>query len=136
MWQQGVSLSLFLDFVLHNVFNVFSSAMRCQISFLQISAYRPHILFRVWSWSSTNKSLGCIRTTLQEHLGEWPGPVIEEETNEVVSMHSGFWFYTIGQRSGLDLGHLPNGPWCACHQRCCVNNHPDGLYLAFHMGGL
>lgn len=48
---------------------------------------------------------------LQEHLGEWPGPVIEEETNRIVSMHSGFWFYTIGQRSGLDLGHLPNGPW-------------------------
>jgi tRNA U34 2-thiouridine synthase MnmA/TrmU len=48
---------------------------------------------------------------VQEHLGEWPGPVIEEESNKVVATHQGFWFYTIGQRSGLDLGHLENGPW-------------------------
>jgi tRNA U34 2-thiouridine synthase MnmA/TrmU len=48
---------------------------------------------------------------VQEHLGEWPGPVIEEESNMVVATHQGFWFYTIGQRSGLDLGHLENGPW-------------------------
>ena len=47
----------------------------------------------------------------QEHLGEWPGPVVEEESGEVVALHKGFWFYTIGQRSGLDLGTLPNGPW-------------------------
>lgn len=60
-------------------------------------------------------------TLLQEHLGEWIGPVIEEETNKVVATHKGFWFYTIGQRSGLDLGHLPNGPWCAAiHCSCCV----------------
>jgi tRNA-5-taurinomethyluridine 2-sulfurtransferase len=48
---------------------------------------------------------------MQEQLGQWPGPIIEEETNKVVALHEGFWFYTIGQRSGLDLGHLPNGPW-------------------------
>jgi tRNA U34 2-thiouridine synthase MnmA/TrmU len=49
----------------------------------------------------------------QAHLGEWPGPIIEEETNEVVAVHNGFWFYTIGQRSGLNLGRLENGPWYA-----------------------
>lgn len=52
---------------------------------------------------------------VQEHLGEWPGPVIEAESNRVVAMHPGFWFYTIGQRSGLDLGHLENGPWYVLH---------------------
>lgn len=49
---------------------------------------------------------------MQAHLGEWPGPIIEDETDEVVAFHKGFWFYTVGQRSGLDLGHLDNGPWC------------------------
>lgn len=48
---------------------------------------------------------------VQEHLGVWKGPIIEEESNTVVGSHDGFWFYTIGQRSGLDLGTLPNGPW-------------------------
>ena len=50
---------------------------------------------------------------VKEHLGVWRGPVIEEESNQVVALHDGFWFYTIGQRSGLNVGDLPNGPWCA-----------------------
>jgi tRNA-5-taurinomethyluridine 2-sulfurtransferase len=48
---------------------------------------------------------------MQEHLGRWPGPIIDEESGRAVAVHQGFWFYTIGQRSGLDLGDLPNGPW-------------------------
>lgn len=61
---------------------------------------------------------------MQAHLGEWPGPVIDADTDEVVATHKGSWFYTIGQRSGLDLGQLENGPWCAsalalrCHRSC------------------
>lgn len=42
------------------------------------------------------------------HAGEWPGPFVEEETNEVVGYHKGFWFHTVGQRKGVPLS---GGPW-------------------------
>jgi len=45
---------------------------------------------------------------VREHLGEWPGLIVEEETGRQLGFHRGFWFYTIGQRSGL---LLPDGPW-------------------------
>lgn len=43
-----------------------------------------------------------------EHLGKYPGPIIEEETSTVLGQHDGYWFHTIGQRQGLGLSH---GPW-------------------------
>lgn len=45
---------------------------------------------------------------VKEHLGEWPGLLVEAETSQVVGMHQGYWFYTVGQRSGIKL---PGGPW-------------------------
>lgn len=45
---------------------------------------------------------------IKRHLGERPGPVIEIETGKKIGEHSGFWFYTIGQRKGLGLS---GGPW-------------------------
>jgi tRNA (5-methylaminomethyl-2-thiouridylate)-methyltransferase len=45
---------------------------------------------------------------IKEHLGEWPGPLVEAETGEVVGYHDGYWFYTVGQRKGIGL---PGGPW-------------------------
>ena len=45
---------------------------------------------------------------IREHLGEWPGPLIDRDTGEVVGYHSGYWFYTVGQRKGIGL---PGGPW-------------------------
>lgn len=49
------------------------------------------------------------RTLLRrKHLGEWPGPIVEEESNEVVGFHHGFWFHTVGQRKGIALS---GGPW-------------------------
>ncbi|KAI7843379.1 hypothetical protein COHA_002977 [Chlorella ohadii] len=45
---------------------------------------------------------------VREHLGEWPGPIVEEETEEVVGYHRGFWFHTVGQRKGIPLS---GGPW-------------------------
>ncbi|GAB4819907.1 hypothetical protein N2152v2_006953 [Parachlorella kessleri] len=45
---------------------------------------------------------------VKEHLGEWPGPFVEEETQEVVGYHKGFWFHTVGQRKGVPLS---GGPW-------------------------
>ena len=45
---------------------------------------------------------------IKEHLGEWPGPIIEEESGAVLGYHQGFWFHTVGQRKGI---HLSGGPW-------------------------
>eukprot|EP00775_Hariotina_reticulata_P007853 gene7853-biopygen9702 len=45
---------------------------------------------------------------VKEHLGEWPGLLVEEESDTVVGVHDGYWFYTVGQRGGIKL---PGGPW-------------------------
>ena len=45
---------------------------------------------------------------VEEHLGRWPGLIVEEETGEAQGFHRGVWFHTIGQRQGL---RLPDGPW-------------------------
>ena len=38
---------------------------------------------------------------LAEHLGEWPGPIVDQDTGGVLGYHRGFWFHTIGQRKGV-----------------------------------
>lgn len=45
---------------------------------------------------------------IKHHIGTRVGPIIEFETGKTVGEHEGFWFYTIGQRSGL---RLSGGPW-------------------------
>lgn len=45
---------------------------------------------------------------VKHYLGEKDGEIREESSGEVLGQHKGFWFHTIGQRSGLGLG---NGPW-------------------------
>jgi len=56
--------------------------------------------------------LTCLPTAIalacREHLGEWPGPIVEEESGEVIGYHRGFWFHTVGQRKGIPLS---GGPW-------------------------
>lgn len=54
--------------------------------------------------------LGKIKFTdfIKHHLGELEGEIIDIDTNKVLGKHKGFYFYTIGQRSGLRLG---GGPW-------------------------
>ncbi len=42
------------------------------------------------------------------HLGEHPGDMVDFETGKVMGKHSGYYYYTIGQRSGLGLS---GGPW-------------------------
>jgi tRNA-specific 2-thiouridylase len=45
---------------------------------------------------------------IKHHLGEIEGEIIDIDTNKVLGKHRGYYFYTIGQRSGLRLG---GGPW-------------------------
>jgi tRNA (5-methylaminomethyl-2-thiouridylate)-methyltransferase len=45
---------------------------------------------------------------VKHHLGEIEGEIIDIDSNKVMGKHRGYYFYTIGQRSGLRLG---GGPW-------------------------
>ena len=45
---------------------------------------------------------------IKHHLGEIRGDIVDINTNKKLGTHSGYYFYTIGQRSGLKLG---GGPW-------------------------
>lgn len=45
---------------------------------------------------------------IKHHLGELEGDIVDVDTNKVMGKHPGYYYYTIGQRSGLKLG---GGPW-------------------------
>jgi len=45
---------------------------------------------------------------IKQHLGEKKGDIIVSETGEKIGEHEGYYYFTIGQRSGLKLG---GGPW-------------------------
>ncbi len=45
---------------------------------------------------------------IRHHLGEFKGEIIDIDTNKIMGEHDGYYYYTIGQRSGLKLG---GGPW-------------------------
>jgi tRNA-specific 2-thiouridylase len=45
---------------------------------------------------------------IRRYLGEKSGKIVELETGEILGEHKGYWFHTIGQRRGLQLG---GGPW-------------------------
>jgi len=43
-----------------------------------------------------------------QHLGTCPGSFVDADTGRRVGTHNGVWFYTIGQRKGIQLS---GGPW-------------------------
>lgn len=45
---------------------------------------------------------------IKHHLGELKGDIINADTNEKMGEHNGYYYFTIGQRSGLGLS---GGPW-------------------------
>jgi len=45
---------------------------------------------------------------LERYVGKKSGKIIEKESGKILGEHNGFWFHTIGQRSGLNLA---GGPW-------------------------
>jgi len=45
---------------------------------------------------------------IKYHLGELPGEIIELETGKILGKHPGYYYFTIGQRSGIGLS---GGPW-------------------------
>ena len=48
------------------------------------------------------------RDFVRFHLGEKRGEIVEKKSGSIKGEHRGYWFYTIGQRHGLQLG---GGPW-------------------------
>ncbi len=48
------------------------------------------------------------RDFLKHYLGEKEGELLEYETDNILGSHSGFWYYTIGQRQNI---RLSGGPW-------------------------
>ena len=52
---------------------------------------------------------------VKHHLGEIKGDILEFETGKKMGIHNGYYFYTIGQRSGLGLS---GGPWYVVKKRC------------------
>lgn len=45
---------------------------------------------------------------IKHHLGEVEGDIIDINSGKILGNHPGYYYYTIGQRSGLKLG---GGPW-------------------------
>jgi tRNA-specific 2-thiouridylase len=45
---------------------------------------------------------------IKHHLGEIEGEIIDIDSGKVMGKHPGYYYFTIGQRSGLGLG---GGPW-------------------------
>lgn len=45
---------------------------------------------------------------IKHHLGELEGDIIDIDSGKTMGKHKGYYYYTIGQRSGLRLG---GGPW-------------------------
>ena len=45
---------------------------------------------------------------VRHYLGEREGRIIDSESGRILGTHKGYWFYTIGQRTGLGLS---DGPW-------------------------
>jgi tRNA-specific 2-thiouridylase len=64
--------------------------------------------------------LGKIRYPdfIRHYLGEREGPIVERESGKELGRHQGYWFHTIGQRTGLGLG---NGPWYVSAKDCRRN---------------
>ena len=64
--------------------------------------------------------LGQIKFTdfIKFHLGEIKGDIINIDTNKKLGEHSGYYYFTIGQRSGLGLS---GGPWFVV-KKDIVNN--------------
>jgi len=54
--------------------------------------------------------LGQIKFTefIKHHLGIKKGEIVDANSGKVMGEHDGYYYYTIGQRSGLGLG---GGPW-------------------------
>ena len=70
---------------------------------------------------------------LHHYLGKNSGNIIQREGGKILGTHDGFWFYTIGQRTGLGLSA---GPWYVVDKNCEENivyvSHQKDIDMAFY----
>jgi tRNA-specific 2-thiouridylase len=88
------------------------------IGFMQKKQVREYALENNLATAKRKDSQGIcflgkisFRDFIKEHLGTKKGKFIEKETGEELGEHDGFYFYTIGQRRGVDIN---GGPWYVC----------------------
>ncbi|MBU4689862.1 tRNA 2-thiouridine(34) synthase MnmA [Mycoplasma zalophidermidis] len=62
---------------------------------------------------------------LQNYIPAQPGNIVEIKTNKVVGRHDGCYYYTLGQRKGLNLGGMTEP-----HYVCGHNVKENILYVA------
>ncbi len=65
---------------------------------------------------------------IKHHLGVKQGEFIEKETGKVLGLHEGYYFYTIGQRRGVEVN---NGPWYVVGKDVSSNQ----VFLSHGFGG-
>jgi len=71
------------------------------------------------------------RDFAKSYLGECTGKIVEQGTGRVLGEHAGYWFHTIGQRTGLGLS---GGPWFVVRKDIATNTievvHADNYQVA------
>ncbi len=68
------------------------------------------------------------RDFIRHHLGTLGGRFVEKESGNDLGAHDGHYFYTIGQRRGIDVH---NGPWYVCGK----NVRENIVYLTHGFSG-
>jgi hypothetical protein len=81
------------------------SAQRHCGSWAQLAArLRSHPLSRqLRAWPSAHR-----QPNHPARLNPQPPAPTPQESGQVLGVHQGYWFYTVGQRGGIKL---PGGPW-------------------------
>lgn len=75
--------------------------------------------------------LGKVRFSefVEEHLGTWSGPIVEEESGALLGVHQGYWFYTV---SGVKF--LNGILLVMVNLYGCIFEERGGALLGVHQG--
>ena len=63
---------------------------------------------------------------IEQYLGKMCGNIVDIDTGNILGMHYGYWFYTIGQRKGLGLS---GGPWYVVGKDIKKMSKENNIYI-------